>query len=529
MERKTTGRKYWFVVFALLLLTQAVAAARFLTVDNVNLAFALEYFDPLNHQPQPPGYPLFVLFARIANYFFGSVEQTFLFISLLATGLCLPVIAALGRRMFSEWSGKAAVLLLLVNPVFWETGATSPLRPFLALFSLLTAYCAWRCWHGEARYALWGAVSVGVGAGFRPELLPILLPLWFVSVCVGTRSIKTVLAGTALLGAVVATWTAGLVMAVGGIQELAKLLGDYIVFWSRSQSVLLGASLRGWLRQLGRVASWNGTAVFWWILAVPFMFRRSWRLNAGPALFVSLWILPGLVMQVLLHSDHPGHTLFSVPALCVVGAHVLETVGNRFRNESESFQLREAWFGGALVVSAMLFLNFFPMPKPRDNEGGRPSALNTMAFAVNEASLGAVRSMDDIAFATLEELRKLTPAGRPSIVVSNDLAKKNWFLNWRILRYYEPNREIWALADEGNPRSALRVKRYGSLESSTGDPVPVSVPKGGRILWILEPEGTFDDELRENVSVFGGTYVVYSDLPDDAVPFKVAGFEFRPQ
>src|SRR5205085_1604539 len=104
---------------------------------------------------------------------------------------------------------------------------------------------------------------------------------------------------------------------------------------------------------------------------------------------------------------------------------------------------------------------------------------------------------------TLQELRRFTPTGRPSVVVSTDLAKRNWFLNWRILRYYEPNREIWSLSDSATPKAALRVKRYGSLESVTGDPVPISVPKGARILWILEPLGNFDAELRESVSVFG--------------------------
>ena len=524
------SRKYWVVACALLLLTQVVAAARFLSVDNVNLAFALEYFDPLNHQPQPPGYPLFVLFARGVNYFFGSVEHTFLFISVLATGLCLPVTAALGRRMFSEWSGKAAVLVLLVNPVFWQTGATSPLRPFLALFSLLTAYCAWRCWHSEARYALWGAVCVGVGTGFRPELLPVLFPLWFVAACVGTRSIRTVVAGVSILVTIVLICTAGLVVAVGGVQSLAGLLGDYIVVQTRAESLVLGASLRGWLRQVGRIASWNGTAVFWWIWAVPFLFRRGRRgIEGSAAFFVGLWILPGLVLQALTHADSLGHTLFSIPAFCLVGAHVVMVAARRFEGESDPFQMRDAWFAGALIVSVMLFLNFFPMPNPETTAGSRPSVVNTMTFAVNEASLGSVRSMDDIAFATLEELRRFTPAGRPSVIVSSDLAKRIWFLNWRILRYYEPTREIWSVADEATPKTAMRVKRYGSLESVAGDPVPVSVPKGGRILWIMEPLGGFDGELRENVAVFGGRHVVYTDLPDDAVPFKVAGFEFRPQ
>ena len=527
---KKNSTKYWGVVAAVLLLTQVAAAARYLSVDNVNLAFALEYFDPLNHQPQPPGYPLFVLFARGLNYFFGSVEHTFLFISVLVTGLCLPVMAALGKRMFSEWSGRAAVLLLLVNPVFWQSGATSPLRPFLALFSLLTAYCAWRCWHGEARYALWGAICVGVGGGFRPELLLFLFPIWFVAAWVGTRSIKTVVVGASVLATIVLVWTAGLAVAVGGVHALAKLLGDYVVDQSRTQSLLLGASVRNWLRQVGRIGSWNGTAVFWWVWAVPFLLWRGRRLmDRSTGLFVALWILPGLVLQALVHGDAPGHTLFSVPALCLVGAHVVMVAVKRDEGEPDAFQMREAWFAGALVVNVMLFLNSFPMPNPEPAAGSRPSILNTIAFAVNEASLGSVRSMDNVAFATLEELRRFTPSGRPSIIVSTDLAKKNWFLNWRILRYYEPTREIWSLSDEASPRAALRIKRYGSLESVSGDPVPIAVPKGGRIIWIVEPSGIFEGELRENVSVFGGRYVAYTDLPENAVPFKVAGFEFRPQ
>src|SRR5262245_30911756 len=124
---------FWFLVLALLLVTRLPAAAQYLSIDNVNLAFALDNFDPRIHQPQPPGYPFFVLFARIINFFFHDVEKTFLAVSLLVSALCLPVLYALGKRMFDPWVGKAAVLLLLLNPVFWHSGLDGPLRPNLAL------------------------------------------------------------------------------------------------------------------------------------------------------------------------------------------------------------------------------------------------------------------------------------------------------------------------------------------------------------------------------------------------------------
>ena len=81
------SKVFWIVMLALLLLTRIPAMASYMTVDNVNLAFSLENFDPRIHQPQPPGYPFFVGFARIVNFLFRDPERTFYAISLLLSAL----------------------------------------------------------------------------------------------------------------------------------------------------------------------------------------------------------------------------------------------------------------------------------------------------------------------------------------------------------------------------------------------------------------------------------------------------------
>src|SRR5262245_54557688 len=96
-------KAFWIVMFTLLLLTRLPAMANYLSVDNVNLAFSLEHFDPRIHQPQPPGYPFFVAFGRIVNFLFRDAERTFIVISILMSGLCLPFAFMLGKRMFSNW------------------------------------------------------------------------------------------------------------------------------------------------------------------------------------------------------------------------------------------------------------------------------------------------------------------------------------------------------------------------------------------------------------------------------------------
>jgi len=169
MEEREDQKVFWIVILVLLLLTRIPAMATYLSIDNVNLAFSLERFDPRVHQPQPPGYPFFVGFAHIVNVLFRDPERTFTFISVLVSGLSLIMAFQLGNRMFSWWAGIAGAFLLVVNPVFWHSGLDGPLRPNLALFSLLTAYCCWRCWNGEKQFAFWGAAALGIGSGFRPE------------------------------------------------------------------------------------------------------------------------------------------------------------------------------------------------------------------------------------------------------------------------------------------------------------------------------------------------------------------------
>ena len=66
MEERQDYKVFWVVAFSLLLLTRIPAMANYLSIDNVNLAFSLDKFDPRVHQPQPPGYPFFVLLGKIS-------------------------------------------------------------------------------------------------------------------------------------------------------------------------------------------------------------------------------------------------------------------------------------------------------------------------------------------------------------------------------------------------------------------------------------------------------------------------------
>src|SRR3970282_159368 len=68
----------FFITLSLVIVTRwPLLPSRLYSFDTVNLALALEDFDPTRHQPQPPGYPLFVAEARLLYWLLGTPERTF--------------------------------------------------------------------------------------------------------------------------------------------------------------------------------------------------------------------------------------------------------------------------------------------------------------------------------------------------------------------------------------------------------------------------------------------------------------------
>ena len=273
-------------------------------IDSVNFALAVRQFDPTLHQPQPPGYLLYVCLARLIHSFVPDVNEALVAISIAASCGAAIMLYGLSRTWFGTRAARCAVVLFIFSPLAWFHG-TVALTYIVELF--FSAAIGFLCWRGSV---LAGAVMLGIAAGFRPSSLLFLGPLLVFSLW--KKDWATRVAGVLVLLSTTFAWFIPLIRVSGG----------WNVWWL-SLAVLWHAVPGSHTVLNSSIA--NSFARFVWIFVItglcfgctiflPLVQRRSDCNRRLPA-FILVWIAPGLLFFTFafLKAVNSGYLLVLTP------------------------------------------------------------------------------------------------------------------------------------------------------------------------------------------------------------------------
>src|SRR6266702_697608 len=91
--------------------------------DSANYALAVStFYNVAFHQPHPPGYPLYVFFARAIDLLVHDANRALVLEGILWSALATAGTIGLGRAMFGRAAGLLAGLLLVSTVGFWGYG-----------------------------------------------------------------------------------------------------------------------------------------------------------------------------------------------------------------------------------------------------------------------------------------------------------------------------------------------------------------------------------------------------------------------
>ncbi|HWB85809.1 MAG TPA: hypothetical protein VG675_16825 [Bryobacteraceae bacterium] len=589
MRSVSLARRPWFLIalFGSLVLASRcpIAPGQLFSFDDVNLAYAIGHFDIRVSQPQPPGYPLFVMEMRALSWLRFHRPESILLVLALAGSIAALVLMVLGgNRILGGSSGFCAACLLLFDPVFWHAGVSSALRMQLAIISLAVGTACYRAWTGEGRWVLWSALILGIGAGARPESGPLLFPLW--AACALRAPVRWRVRGLSLcaMGAAVLLWLLPAMLASGGPIAYWKTCSAYLADQASLTSEAFGASTNRWLATFWRLMVWTLSGVLAWPLAAIVAWHRGegFGLGRSRAAFLALWFLPPFLFALFVHIEDPGQALGMIPVVALFGGFLVDRALDRMAGRvSRWTALVFFLFPAAAALlelgDARQILIYVPLcsipaglllRQSQPMKPGYPEREHTMVFllfpgvllglvmflyphwyyagsatkglaAVAEhsltdinsgfalTSLAHIRNTTDTDDHTLREAQRLAleHTGKTLVVWEHGLTSS------RKAAYYLRGLPVVVLEHQklaASPPVATMWNGADLLQRfEGGNPVRVRLLPGARIVWLLNPRTEFYALAQHAFAMTSAGPVYFTDLPAEAGSRVLGEYELR--
>lgn len=359
-------RAFPFVLLFLLgVLTRLPFRSRFLYHwDSVNFALGMEHFDVYLHQPQPPGYFLYVMLGRAVDLWVGDANRSLVWISVLSSGVAAALMYRLGRSLWDVRTGWLAAFLFLTGPLFWFHGEVALSYIVEAAFVTLIALLCYRHLIGAEDRAWLSALVLGLAGGFRPNTMLFLLPLWASSVW-RLRWQRVMVAVTVLMTTTVA-WLVPMLIFTGGVERYweattvaGRSVGEESPLLGVEQVVTNGARLMmfiGYALGISLIPGFVGFGLW-----VKSGWRKFWAWRNDVRLrFFAWWVLPSLFFYIGVHIRQPGHSFTIMPALLLVLGSLLARMFS-FSGHCRHLCLC-AILGLAVGLNTVIFLVAPPFP-----------------------------------------------------------------------------------------------------------------------------------------------------------------------
>jgi hypothetical protein len=447
-----------------LIATRVLFRSRYLyDVDSVNFALGLRRFDPAAHQPQPPGYFLYILLGRMAGMLFHDANSALVAISIAATCGALIAIYMLANDWFGRPSALLAGLIFFFSPLGWFHGTVALTYEVEAFFSGITGWFCWRILSGAENLVVPAALIAGIATGFRPSFLLFLGPLLLLSLTAVSR--RRAFAGLAVLALTLIGWGAPMVWQSGGA-------GAY---WTALLSLWRIAPARQTVFNsppgvsIARLVSIAGIYFLCFGCAALLTLRlpKIWSLHPSRKMFTWVWVAPGLLFFtfIFLKFVNSGYLLVIAPpifvwlGLCAAQWHASLQFGKRTK---------------IAIVSAF-------------------AAVNTLVFlyAPVYCSWTAMRQFEAELRSVVNSLPQVaSPAD--AFIVGFD----SHFLGYRHAGYYLPG---WMVVQYPEVRlaSGMRVFEMGQRDTHLDDRIPTGRFQHFILFPLPNEEGEYRDYMAK--------------------------------
>jgi hypothetical protein len=300
-------------------------------IDAINFDLGIHDYDPAAHRPHPPGYPVFILLAKMVHVLVPSHAAAIALVSAGLGSLSIVPLYLLARTLLSRRGAALATVLTLVCPLVWFN-SVRPMSDTTGLFFVLTSQLLLMAGvaamgAGSPRNSVawfFGIAAAGLAMGVRLQAAFLVGPVLLFG-AIRLRSGRT--ASAAWLTAALLVWLVPVLILSGGIEaylgSFSRLLADALPAESLVSAPTLHRAAN---------AAWDTVASPWgppWIsgpmlLLAAVGFGVLWSRDRSALGWVLLLSVPYAVYHVLLQNTPTlRYAIPVVPLISLLAAAAL--------------------------------------------------------------------------------------------------------------------------------------------------------------------------------------------------------------
>ncbi len=315
----------WALAAVVILTRLAFMTETLYAFDSANYALAVrDYYNVAHHRPHPPGYPLYVFFAKAIYLVVHDANR-----ALVLEGIGLSAVAVLStsflaRALFGRVAGLLAGLLLTFTVGFWGYGEVAYPYVGLAAETSTLALLAYLTIAGRRQLVVPLGLAVAVAGGIRWDGAIFCLALWLWALWSVPWRLR--IASVGLAFAVVVAWFVPMVQLSGGWTIYRQAVAEYLDVWSPQSAYVVGGFASGEETQatynLNFFVNYSRQMLGVGLLLLFYVLGRRF----GPASlaadvrsrFLVVWTVPPILTYVFTHLGEAGYVLSLAPHAAIL-------------------------------------------------------------------------------------------------------------------------------------------------------------------------------------------------------------------
>lgn len=291
--------------------------------DGPQYAIGIVQYSLEQQTPAPPGYPLYIFLGRIVYQFIQDPHQSLIMLSVIFSGIGTVVFYWVGKTIKNRRVGLIASLLFLTGPTFYFFSLTAYAYGITPVITTLLAFVVYSIIFLKKQWWLQIGIVFSFLIGIRPQEAIFATPLFVLGVYFLSRYAK-VQAVSTFVGATV-LWLMFFLSVVGGIGKFLSVSSSFAKEGALSGIFSQGIPSIFESLTKGLFLSFGIGMLFLLVAGFQLIVKKKKVLKKNKVLilFFAIWILPGLMFNIFLRTDHAGHQMMYLSALVILTAWAL--------------------------------------------------------------------------------------------------------------------------------------------------------------------------------------------------------------